>query len=414
METRKDAGLLLLSPRPQERKIVERDAASYPLKIAVVGTRGIPSNYSGVERACEEIYPVLAARGHEITMYCRDNETRERPLTYRGVRLIYLPALSDYRLETVSHSASAMAHALCRVRPNIVHVHALGSNLFSPFCSLVNTPIVTTVHGLDWQRAKWDGLGSYMLRFSERLMLRHATEITCVSRTLSEYYWLRFGKQTIYIPNGIKSADAHEAVGSHALKKFGLSAQDYVIYLGRLEPEKRVGDLLIAYRQIDVPQRLVIVGEGNNQVYIDSLRALANGDDRIVFTGLQQGDDLRCLIAHAQLYVSASEVEGLPLALLECLAMGVPPVLSNIPGHREIMNGFVGYDLFFEPGDIAWLSQRMRLLFARTEHYAKLIRDSLPTVMLEYDWENIINQIEALYYRAVEKRGGGRAARFFW
>jgi glycosyltransferase involved in cell wall biosynthesis len=387
-----------------------RDVGELPpsrprLRIAVVGTRGVPSNYSGVERACETLYAAMAARGHEVTVYSRAAAVSESPEIYRGIRLTPLPSLKGRYLETLSHSGLAVMHALAKQRTDLIHIHALAPNLFAPFCRLAGMTTVTTVHGLDWQRAKWKGLGAKVLELAERSMVSYVDEIICVSRNLQDHYVNNYHRNVTYIPNGMEQKTANK-IDLGILNCFSLCPDKYIVFVGRLVPEKRVEDLLRAFASVDVPHRLAIVGEGqHSRDYVRRLHALAQGDDRVVFTGPQAGAALDTLSSQAALYVSASDLEGSPMALLEALALGVPPVLSDISAHREIMGAVKGYDLFFAPRDVAELADRLKHAVHQTDTYRELVRQHREEILHAYDWHKIVPSTEGVYYRALQKRG---------
>jgi glycosyltransferase involved in cell wall biosynthesis len=186
------------------------------------------------------------------------------------------------------------------------------------------------------------------------------------------------------------------------LPKFGLEPSRYVLYLARLVPEKRVEDLLRAFMAIRSPQRLAIVGEGGfTGDYVTGLKRLAASDPRIVFTGFQQRAAVRSLFSNASIYVLPSELEGLPLSLLECIDVGTPAVVSDIAPHRELLGNTPGYDLFFTPGDVTMLQAKLVLALGRPLHYRKVAAQIRDSVRKYFDWGVIADQTEQLYYKAL-------------
>jgi glycosyltransferase involved in cell wall biosynthesis len=381
--------------RPAQRG---QTAVRKRLRIACIGARGLPATYSGIERACERLYGGLAERGHAITMYCRSEYVTAPGQRFDGIALRSAPAIRTRALDTLSHVASSLAHALTVGRYDVVHLHALAPNVFSRACRIRRVPVVATVHGLDWQRAKWRGLGSRVLRFAEGSMVANADSVIVVSRALQDYFRATYSRDTHYIPNGIDATTDPIPAGPDVLRQHGLTPGGYVLFLGRLVPEKRVHDLVAAFRRLDSPLRLAIVGEGSHtDAYVRSLFALAAGDPRIVFTGLQRQPAVRAFFRHAALYVLPSEMEGLPTSVLECLAEGTPLVLSDIPPHREVLAADPRYDLFFPPADVDALTARVRQALARADYYREVAADARDRARRDYAWPSIVDRTEDVF-----------------
>jgi glycosyltransferase involved in cell wall biosynthesis len=375
------------------------------LRIACIGARGIPASYSGVERACETLYAGLAARGHEITMYCRSEYVPRRGQSHQGVALRSAPALRTKALDTLTHTACSLAHALVTNQYDLVHLHALAPNVFSRFCCVRSMPIVATVQGLDWERAKWRGLGSKVLKFAERSMVVNADGIIVVSRALHEYFRATYGRETDYIPNGIDVRSAGEPVDDSVLAQRGLTPGEYVLFVGRLVPEKRVHDLIVAFRQLTTPCRLVIAGESSHtNGYVKALRHLASPDPRVLFTGFQPHAAVRALFRHAAAFVNPSDLEGLPTTVFECIAEATPAVVSDIAPHREVLAADSHYDLFFTVGDVDGLCRVLRQALASPDYYRGLTAAARERAMSAYSWPSIIERTETVFQDVLRKR----------
>lgn len=375
------------------------------LRIAVIGPRGIPSAYSGIERVAESLYAELARRGHEITVYCRPEYVTKVPQSYRGISLQRTPALRGRALGTLSHVACSTAHALLRGRFDVIHLHALAPGLLAPLSKVRQVPTVATVQGLDWQRAKWKGLGAVVLRQAERTMVRYVDEIITVSHDLETYFHARYGRPTVRIPNGTDLTPTNGPVDPGLLKRFGLRAREFVLFVARLVPEKRVEDLIQAFRLTKTPYRLALVGDSSHtDAYAARLRRLAAGDARIVFMGTQPREQLDMLFRAAALFVLPSELEGMSMALLQSLEMGVPAVVSDLPVHRELLEETSGYDLFFPPGDVVALSDRLTRAIAHGHGYQEVAGRVQQHIRAAYGWPAIAERTEALYYAVAARR----------
>lgn len=376
-----------------------------PLKIACIGARGIPSSYSGIEKACEGLYSSLAMRGHDITVYCRPEYVAQSPCAYRGVRLRSAPTLHTKSLDTLSHVAASLTHALIRERYDLIHLHALAPGIFSPLCRLSGVPTVATVHGLDWQRAKWKGVASVVLRAAERSIVKNVDQILVVSRDLQSYFRDRHNRATTYMPNGVETPNETDCHCTAVLKEFTLEPNGYLLYLGRLVPEKRIDDLILAFRRVQTCHKLVITGEGGyTDPYVAHLHRLATSDPRVVFTGLQNGPAVHTLLRNAALFVLPSELEGLPMALLECMQHGTPAVVSDIPPHRELLGGIPGFDLFFQPHDVAELHMRLHSGLALLDHYRTVARSARDHVLNSHSWPALALRTENIFYQTLELR----------
>jgi glycosyltransferase involved in cell wall biosynthesis len=382
------------------------------LRIAAIGTRGVPSSYSGIERVAESLYAILAARGHAVTVYCRAETLATAAATYRGIHLLRAPALSGRALGTASHVTTSMLHAVGRDRYDVIHLHALAPGLVAWMSRARRIPTVATVHGLDWQRAKWRGMGARVLRTGERWLVRHADAIIAVSRDLAQYYDAEYGRATVLIPNGTDPTPDTPLDGCW-LAQVGLEPARFCVAVARLVPEKRLEDLIRAYAQTDTPFKLAIVGgSSHTDAYVESLHALAAADPRVLFLGTLPRERLDTLYRAAAVYVHPSELEGMSIAMLQALESGLPVVASDIPVHRELLGAVEGYDLFFTPRDVEALTERLTRVTAALPHYRRIAARAQAHVQQAYSWEAIADRTEALFYDLVERRRRGRRRRF--
>jgi glycosyltransferase involved in cell wall biosynthesis len=233
-------------------------------------------------------------------------------------------------------------------------------------------------------------------------MVRHADRIIAVSRDLQHYFQTTHGVAADYIPNGVARVRDDVPADAGLLAEFGLESGRYLICVGRLVPEKRLEDLLAAYRRIETTMQLAVVGEGLFAAdHVKRLRDLAADDPRVVFTGAQHDVRLEALFRGAALYVHPSELEGLPMSVLECMAYGVPPILSDIPPHRELVDGLADYDMLFPPRDPEALAERMARALADPERMRRLGDAARARVRREHDWGAVADRTEGVLRDAV-------------
>lgn len=185
-----------------------------PLRIASVGARGLPSAYSGIERACDSLYARLVERGHQVTLYCRPEYALQGPEVYRGIQLHPTRCIATRSLDTLSSVFTAMTHAVLNGGYDLVHLHAIPPGVFASMPKLRGIPLVSTIQGLDWQRAKWRGTGSTVIKLGERSIVRNAKRMIVVSKDLKSYYHGRYGRVTSYIPNGVERGKRLDACRS--------------------------------------------------------------------------------------------------------------------------------------------------------------------------------------------------------
>jgi glycosyltransferase involved in cell wall biosynthesis len=373
---------------------------SDPLRIAMLGTRGMPTTYGGVERAVEELSVRLAARGHDVTVYCRSQYCESREPVVRGVNLRYLPALDTKHLEAISHTALATVDAAAR-RFDVIHYHALGPSLLAPVARLSAARVVTTVQGLDYERAKWGAVASTVLRLGAWSAARCSHRTICVSRVLERRFSERYGARAVYAPNGVSQpgpvVDA---------PPFGLEPRGYFLFLGRLVPEKAVHLLIDAYRRSSIPLPLVIAGpSSHSDAYVDRLRAQAAGDDRVRLVGPVYGEAKDALLAHALAFCQPSDLEGLPISLLESMSHGRPAVVSDLPEHLEVIGDGGGFP--FRRGDADDLLRTLERVFTERDAVERAGAQAREIVRRDYDWETIADRVEEVY-DSIRPRGKRR------
>jgi glycosyltransferase involved in cell wall biosynthesis len=379
------------------------DEAPASLRIAMIGLRGIPATYGGVERAVEELSAALAARGHRVTVFARRSYSDPSVRSHRGVEVVHLREINTKHLEAISHTAWAVANALRARRFDLVHFHATGPSLLSFAPRLVGIPTVATVQGLDWQRAKWGRGATAVLRVAARASAVFPTQTIVVSRELERHFREQFGTNPVYIPNGVDQA----AVEPAPLE--GLEPDRFILFLGRLVPEKQVHTLIESYGRVDTDVPLVIAGPGSHSPdYVAQLEALAARDPRVRLLGPCYGAQKAWLMQNALAFVQPSAVEGLPIALLEALAGARFPIVSDIPANLEavtIRDERVGACV--PVGDVDALAAAITQTIGRSDRGAVGRRLS-EHVRGAYDWELIAEATEKVYrHVAARNRDAG-------
>lgn len=303
------------------------------MRIAMIGLRGVPAKYSGVETAVEEIGSRLAEQGHHVSVYCMAGVGGRHDGIYRGMNRIEMPTIKSKNLQMIIYSVLATLHAI-RQGYDVIHLQALGPSSMAFLCWLTRRPVVVTCHGLDYKREKWGLLARLYLQLGEYVSARFVREVITVSKSLKNHFQRVHGKRATYIPNG-SLEQAHVKLGEYA-QRHGIAPRRYVVFVGRLVECKRVEHLISAFKRIKTDLKLVIVGDGPAEI-ASQLKAAAADSKQIVFTGALHGTELAAVFSNASLFVLPSVLEGLPVALIEALAYDLPVVVSDIPENLEVV-----------------------------------------------------------------------------
>ena len=353
------------------------------MRIALVGTRGIPANYGGFETFAEELSTRLALRGHEVTVYCRE---RFREPRYRGVRLHYLPTLRHKYLDTLAHTFLSTLH-LSAHRVDVA-LYCNGANaLFTLLPRIFGMPVALNVDGVERRRKKWNKLAKAWYLVSEWLATFCPTAVVTDARTIQDYYRQRYRKESVFIPYG---AEAGKVAGSGSLAALGLEPNRYFLYVSRMEPENHPLEVRQAFEQVDTPLRLALVGDAPYaHDYIRRVRDTR--DARIVIPGAIYGGGYRELGSHAFAYIHATEVGGTHPALIEAMGRGALVLYRNTPENAEVA-GDAGIP--FEPEELA---AKMRGVLAMSEEDRDVFRRRAQERVRErYSWDAVTDAYEQL------------------
>ncbi len=371
------------------------------LKIAMLGTRGVPATYGGVEHHVEQIGARLVERGHDVTVYAQ-SRYHEGPKTkeHLGMRVVTLPTVPVRSLEAISHSAMGTVHGLFGGY-DIFHYHAVGPGLMAPLARYgARGAVVQTVHGLDADRAKWGGGASKMLDLATWMSAHVPDRTVTVSQSLADHYAARYDRECDYVPNGTNLKARRGP--SQILENYGLVGGDYLLFVGRLVPEKRPDLLIKAFSQVRTDRRLVIAGgSAYTDDYVAELHRLAAKDPRVVLTGYVYGEELDELFTNAAGFVQPSELEGLPLTLLEALGSGLPVVVSDIGPHLEVVGASRPGARVFGDGDESGLVAALQQVLTDPESERERGGAANAAVLESYDWDACVTSLEQVYVRAL-------------
>lgn len=364
-----------------------------PMRLAMIGHKDFPSRSGGVEVVVFELSTRLAQRGHSVTVYNRGRRAGDNRGSVQGVAYVRTATSQRQSLNALLYSITATLQALPQ-KYDLIHYHALGPSVMLLLPHLRGIPTVATVHGLDWQRAKWNRLGAAYLKLGERIIARYADEVIVLSRDVQSYFWNTYGRSTNLIENAVTPIET--APCCEIRRQFGLEHHEYVLYLARIVPEKGLHHLIRAFRRCEGPYRLAVAGELPDNDYGREIRRLADGCDRIVFTGFVQGQALQELYSNCALYVLPSHVEGMALTLLEAMSAGARCLTSDIPENTDVLGEF---GTFFISGDEESLYQALSSLLSqpaenpRAEEQRQLIRR-------QYSYDAMVEKTLAVYEKA--------------
>ncbi len=378
----------------------DKKGNSDKLNIAMLGHKRIHSREGGVEIVVEELSTRMSALGHQVTCYNRkghhvsgkeyDGKTQK---LFKGIRLKTVPTIERKGLAAVTSSFFASLFAAVG-KYDVVHIHAEGPAAFCWIPKLFGKRVIVTIHGIDWQRAKWkSGFGSKYIHMGEKMAVKHANEIIVLSKGAQQYFKDTYGRETRMIPNGVTRP---EPVLVKLIKeKFGLEKDSYILFLGRIVPEKGEHYLVEAFKKVKTKKKLVIAGGASDSAeYMEKLKGLADGDDRIIFTGFVQGRTLQELYSNDYLYVLPSDLEGMPLSLLEAMSYGNCCVVSDIAECTEVVENKA---IVFRKADVENLQGKLQDACDHPEEVKKLKAKTSDYICKKYSWDDTVEQTLAVY-----------------
>ena len=368
------------------------------MKIALVGTRGIPANYGGFETCAEELGVRLVERGHAVTVYCRSHHVKYDKPFYRGMHLVRLPTIPNKYLDTIVHTALSSLHTLTQDY-DVVLMFIAGNSPVSFLPRLGGKPVALNVDGLDWKRRKWPPLAKKYIQFAEWLATKLPNIVVTDSRQVQQYYREHFHTETQYIAYG---ADVMPLPPGEYLRQYDLEPQKYILFVGRLVPENCAHHLVEAFDRLDTDMRCVIVGDAPYaQDYIDKLKAMAG--PRVLFTGYLYGEGYHELSSHAYAFVETSEAGGTHPALLEAMAFGNAVIVNNTRENLEtIGDAGLAYDGAQGAAELARVLQDVIAHPDKAEAYRCRAKEH---VSRHFTWDAVTDEYEALFRRMIQTPG---------
>lgn len=366
----------------------------------MIGHKRVPSREGGVEVVVEELSVRLAQMGHHVTCLNRrghhvagEEYDAYVGKSYKGVRLLNVPTINrrGFAAATASFFGALIA---AFGRYDVVHFHAEGPCAAMWIPKLFGKRCIATIHGLDHKRQKWGYFASRYIMKGERCAVKKADEIIVLSESAQQYFKETYGRETVLIPNGVNKPVRLEP--DRIGEKYGLRKDEYILFLGRLVPEKGLEYLINAYKDLHTSKKLVIAGgSSDTKEFEEKVKDMAASDDRIIFTGFVQGRVLSELLSNCYIYVLPSDLEGMPLTLLEAMSYGQCCLVSDIP---ECVGVIENKAVTFKKGNVQDLKSQMQALLANPETVEAYRKEASSYVCGKYNWDDVARKTLKLYY----------------
>lgn len=369
------------------------------LKIAMLGHKRIPSREGGIEVVVEELATRMVERGHSVTCFNRSGHNvagaefdREHCKEYKGVKIKEVFTINRRGLAAMTSSVfSSIAAALGNY--DVVHIHAEGPAFMCWFPKLLGKRVIVTVHGLDHQRAKWGKFASAYIMMGEKNAVRYADEIIVLSAGVQKYFADMYGRKTCFIPNGVNEPKIR--VAEQITEKWGLTKDGYILYLGRIVPEKGEKYLIEAFKKVKTDKKLVIAGgSSDTQDFMNELKELSKDDERIIFTGFVQGHIKHELYSNSYIYCLPSDLEGMPLSLLEAMSYENCCLVSDIAECTEVVDDKA---VVFRKADVADLKEKLQMLCDRADVVGKYKAEARAYIIGKYGWDDVVDRTLGVY-----------------
>ena len=367
--------------------------------IAMLGQKRIPSREGGVEVVVEELATRMVKNGNNVTCYNRrghhvsGKEYDARKIKeYKGIRIKTVPTINCRGLAAMSSSVFAAIRAAFG-KYDVVHFHAEGPCAMLWLPKLFGKRCIATIHGLDHMRAKWGKLASTYIMLGEKCAAKHADEIIVLSKGVKDYFKETYNRDTVYIPNGVNRP---EIKGTNEIEeKWGLKKDSYILYLGRLVPEKGIKYLVEAFKDVKTDKKLVIAGgSSDTDEFSNELKEMAGDDERIIFTGFVQGEPLDELYGNAYIYTLPSDLEGRPLSLLEAMSYGNCCLVSDIEECASVVEDKA---IVFEKSNVEDLRKKLQEACDDNEIVENYKKNAADFICEKYSWDDVVEKTMELY-----------------
>ncbi len=373
------------------------------LNIAMIGHKRIPSREGGIEIVVEELSARLVASGHKVTVYSRrghhvsgkefdTQNNKEQLKLYKGIRIVSVPTIEKKGLAAVTSSFFGTLKAIFG-HYNCIHYHAEGPSVMLWLPHVLGIRTVATIHGLDWQRTKWGGFATKYLKFGEKIAAKYADEVIVLSKNVQQYFKDVYDRETVFISNGIdKPLIRYPDI---IKERWNLEKDEYILFLGRIVPEKGIQYLIDAFKYVNTKKKLVIAGGASDtDRFMNEIKDKAKIDKRIVFTGFVQEQTLEELYSNAYMYVLPSDLEGMPISLLEAMSYGNCCLTSDIPECAEVVEGQA---VLFKKSDTEDLKRMLQKMFDNESLVAWYKSTASKFITEKYKWETVVDRIIELY-----------------
>ncbi len=374
------------------------------MKIAMIGHKRIPSREGGIEIVVEELSTRLVLMGHSVTVYNRmghhvsekhEDKEAHKLKKYNGIKIVRVPTPANKAMNAIVYSFIATILAIFG-NYDVIHFHAEGPCLMLIIPHILGIRTVATIHGLDWQRSKWGGFATKVLKLGEKIAAKYADEVIVLSRNVQQYFKDTYNRETIYIPNGVTRTEFRDP--DVISEKYGLEKDKYILFLGRIVPEKGVLYLLEAFSRIDTDMKLVIAGgKSHTDDYEHLVKAMAKKDSRVVLTGFVQGNLFSELYSNTYLYVLPSDVEGMPISLLEAMSFGRKCLVSDIPENKEACKD---YAIYFEKSNVDDLEKKLKMAIEKPEIF-HTDYEIMNYCYNRFNWNEVTSASVRLYIDAI-------------
>ena len=371
------------------------------MKIAMIGHKRIPSREGGVEIVVEKLSIGLVKKGYQVDVYNRKGKNVQdknadsnlkKCKNYKGAKIITIPTINKKGIDAFIYSFFASFRAIFG-HYDILHYHAEGSCAMLWIPHLFHKKIVVTIHGLDWQRSKWGGFATKYIKFGEKCAVKYADEIIVLSKGVQKYFKDTYGRKTVVIPNGVEKPEIREA--KIIKSKYGLEKDSYILFLARIVPEKGLDYLIDAYNQIKTNKKLVIAGGASHtNDYLEHIKEKVKSNKNIIMTGFVQGEELDELYSNCYLYCLPSDVEGMPLSLLEAMSYGNCCLTSDITECSEVIQE---KGILFKKSNIDELIQRLQFLCDDNKTVKKYKDEAQSYILNKYNWDYVLDETAKLY-----------------